>query len=144
MPQLSFLPWLVAFILCIPALLFVLYPVYRPYQRIPAGMPDVLDELDRSVDQATLPSQLENEQAARHALKEVELDYQLGNLAEPDYCSLRERYMRRAFTAHKSILAHEQQLDELIEERLHQIRGEVETPEIDAHNGIMEHDDKAQ
>ena len=72
MPQLSFLPWLVAFILCIPALLFVLYPVYRPYQRIPAGMPDVLDELDRSADQATLPSQLENEQAARHALKEVD------------------------------------------------------------------------
>ncbi len=141
MLQLSLLPWLVALILCVPALLFVLYPVYRPYQRIAGGMPNALDDLDRSADQATLPSQVENEQAARRALKEVELDYQLGNLSGPDYRSLRERYMRRAFTAHKSILAHEQQLDELIEERLRQMRNGREKRAEESHNETTGNDD---
>ena len=137
MPQLSFLPWLVTLILCVPALLFVLYPFYRPYQRIPGRTADALDELDGSGEQATLPSQVENEQAARRALKEVELDYQLGNLAGPDYRSLRERYLRRAFTAHKSILAHEHQLDKLIEERLRHIR------ETESHNETTGNDDES-
>jgi hypothetical protein len=143
MPQMSFLPWLVALILCVPALLFVLYPFYRPYQRISAEIPDSLDELDGSGDQATLPSQVEDEQAARRALKEVELDYQLGNLDGPDYRSLRERYMRRAFTAHKSILAHEQQLDKLIEERLRHMRNGHEKRVEESHKETMENDDES-
>jgi hypothetical protein len=44
----------------------------------------------------------DGEQAARLSLQEVELDYQLGNIAESDYRSLRERYMRRAIIAMKS------------------------------------------
>lgn len=140
MAQLPFLPWLVALILCVPALLFVLHPFYRPYQSLRTGARDADGARGESSDRAA--SQLENEQAARSALKEVELDYQLGNLAEPDYHSLRERYMRRAFTAHKSIQAHEQQLDELIEERLRQMRSEQEGHGIDRHDETMGNDDE--
>ncbi|HEV2582348.1 MAG TPA: hypothetical protein VGT44_15945 [Ktedonobacteraceae bacterium] len=127
MPQLSFLPWLVALILCVPALFIVLYPLYLPYQRMLAGAHPESDE----EHQAALPSQIEHEQAARSALTEVELDYQLGNLAEPDYRSLRERYLLRAYTAHKSIQAHEQQLDAQIEDRLRQMRGTEEYQDRD-------------
>ena len=134
MPHLAFLPWVVALILCAPVLFFVLYPLYSHYShqltRASAGT-------DRQNGTA-LSSQIESEQAARRALKEVELDYQLGNLAEPDYRSLRERYMRRAFSAHKTMQAHEQQLDELIEERLRRMRDEQEargTQEIGEHEG---------
>jgi hypothetical protein len=141
MPLLSLLPWLVALILCVPALLFVLYPFYRPYQRVsaeaPRGGQPGLEHL------AARSSQLENEQAARRALKEVELDYQLGNLAAPDYRSLRERYMRRAFAAHKSIQAREQQLDAIIEERLRHMRDERVVGEAESHNETMGNDDEA-
>ena len=44
----------------------------------------------------------EREQSARSALQEIELDYQLGNIAEEDYNTLRERYVRRALLALKS------------------------------------------
>ncbi len=57
-------------------------------------------------------------------LQEVELDFQLGNLAEGDYRSLHERYMRRAVLATKSHHEHEQELDKKIEERLRTMREE--------------------
>jgi hypothetical protein len=121
-PNLAFLPWLVGLILCAPVLACVLYPLYAPYRHRPASI------AAGAADQqsAALPAQRESEQAARSALTEVELDYQLGNLAEPDYRSLRERYLRRAFSAHKSIQAYEQELDELIEARLRQLREATE------------------
>jgi hypothetical protein len=131
MPQLSFLPWLVALILCVPALFFVLYPLYQPYQRMPQGVHTGAHISPGEEHQAALPSQIEHEQAARSALTEVELDYQLGNLAEPDYRSLRERYLLRAYTAHKSIQAREQQLDAQIEERLRQMRKAEENQDQD-------------
>lgn len=104
------LPWLIGSILAITGLLFMGYPLYERSRRAP------LDE------RLLLASQAENEQAARSALTEVELDYQLGNLAEPDYRTLRERYLRRAFAARKSRLARDDELDALIEERLRQMR----------------------
>lgn len=67
-------------------------------------------------------AQEEREQTARTALQEVELDFQLGNLAEADYRSLRERYMRRVVLAMKSRHDREQELDEAIEEQLRRMR----------------------
>ena len=64
----------------------------------------------------------EREQAARAALHEVELDYQLGNIADADYGALRERYMRRALAALKSRYEREQELDEVIEEELRRLK----------------------
>lgn len=106
---------LVAVLLAVPVLVLVLYPLYRhaPFRvvqkRAAAGL-------------AT--TQAEFEQTARAALKEVELDYQLGNLAEPDYRKLRERYTRRAFAAMKSRQQSEEAIDALIEERLRQLKDE--------------------
>ena len=105
------LPWLVALLLTVLALVFVLYPLYHRFPTEASQQPA-----------ASLSTQFDHEQAARSALKEVELDYQLGNLAEPDYRSLRERYTRRAFAATKSRQFHDDQLDALIEQRLQEIR----------------------
>ena len=103
------LPILVTTLLGTFALAFVLYPLYR---RLP---------LERSqIASLTTPvtSQAESEQTARTALQEVELDFQLGNLAEADYRSLRTLYMRRAALAMKSRQEREQELDEMIDEQL--------------------------
>ena len=70
--------------------------------------------------------QTERERAARAALHEVELDYQLGNITEADYRALRERYMRRALSELKSRYDREQQLDEVIEEQLRRMKEENE------------------
>ena len=85
------------------ALIFVLYPLFRSRSV----------EIARSDVQAVPvegKSAKEREQAARGALQEVELDFQLGNIAETDYRTLRERYMRRALVSLKSRYEHEQAL----------------------------------
>ncbi len=76
----------------------------------------------------------EREQSAKSALQEVELDYQLGNISEEDYNTLRERYVRRALIALKSrhdrgqdVVAvetydHDKELDDLIEEQLRTLK----------------------
>jgi hypothetical protein len=105
------LPIIAAMLLGTFALVFVLYPLYR---RTPLKAPQA----------ASLPAavssqvEAEHEQTARAALQEVELDYQLGNLAETDYHSLRTHYMRQAVLAMKSRHEREQELDEMIEEQL--------------------------
>ncbi|QBD81222.1 hypothetical protein EPA93_36700 [Ktedonosporobacter rubrisoli] len=97
------------------ALAFVLYPLYR---RPSIEAPAVASKIEaRDADEPQ-----EREQAARQALHEVELDYQLGNLSEKDYGVLRERYMRHALVALKSRYDREQELDEMIEEQLKQIK----------------------
>jgi hypothetical protein len=122
---------LVALLLGIVALAFVLYPLYRrtgaqQIREPSAGQwrswrPPVWHPQGMPLQVASL-EQAEREQTARTALQEVELDFQLGNLAEPDYRSLRERYMRRAFLAMKSRQVHEQELDEEIEEQLRHLK----------------------
>ena len=87
----------------------LLYPLYRH------ASPDVVQQ---RASAASATTQGEAEQSARTALKEVELDYQLGNLAAPDYRALRDRYTRRAFAAMKSRQQYEEAIDALIEERL--------------------------
>lgn len=103
---------LVAIGLGLLTLAFVLYPLY---QRIPSS-----GRASTAEDESVLPT--EREQAARAALHEVELDYQLGNISDMDYATLRERYMRRALTALKSRYEHEQELDEVIEAELRRLK----------------------
>jgi hypothetical protein len=114
------LPLLLAVVLGVLALAFVLYPFYR---RAPAnseqqseialfpwigeegegggeGQELVNGHRKEQVEQGAPLS--ESEQAARGALHEIELDYQLGNISEGDYRTLRERYLRRALVALKS------------------------------------------
>ncbi|TMC20282.1 MAG: hypothetical protein E6J34_12955 [Chloroflexi bacterium] len=108
------------------ALVFVLYPLFR---YVPAdgamncaatdGVGNATDGVD-DAQEHTIKSPTEQEQQARAALQEVELDYQLGNIAEPDYRSLRERYMRKALVALKA--RYEQELDAEIEEQLRKLK----------------------
>jgi hypothetical protein len=73
-------------------------------------------------DGATTSSLAERERAARTALHDVEFDYELGNLGEDDYRSLRDRYTRRALAALKSRHDRERTLDEAIEARVRALR----------------------
>src|SRR5690348_9345979 len=100
---------LVSIVLAVLALAFVLYPLVR---RVPTNNKGDADGGGRDglqpsaypnrVTSAPTSSDGEREQGARDALREVELDFQLGNIAEQDYRRLRERYMQRALVALKS------------------------------------------
>ena len=111
------LPICIALLLGSLALAFVLYPIYRRTLFKTAQT----TRLNISVN-----SQADCEQSARLALQEVELDYQLGNLGETDYRSLRTRYMRRAALAMKSRREREQELDAMIEEKLRLLKKQNE------------------
>ena len=99
------------------ALAYVLYPIYS---RASFGTARTT-----SLNVAT-DSQADREQNARLALQEVELDYQLGNLGDADYRSMRSRYMRRAALAMKSRQEREQKIDALIEEKLRLLKEQNE------------------
>jgi hypothetical protein len=103
----------VALVLGLLALAFVLYPLFRHSSVEPASAA-------ATSDAAIAP--VERELAARNALQEVELDFQLGNITEPDYKTLRERYMRRALASLKSRYEREQELDDEIEEQLRHMK----------------------
>ncbi|GCE18078.1 hypothetical protein [Dictyobacter kobayashii] len=114
---------MIATILGLLALAFVLYPLYRsPLQGRLAHQGAQLDEQPP----AEATELMEQEQLARSAIQEVELDYQLGNIEEPDYRSLRERYMRRALTALKSRYEREQEIDDDIEQQLQKLKESYE------------------
>ena len=95
----------VAVMLGIAGLSFVLYPLYLPLlvKVVPTSSTH-----EQTISIATSIS--EREQAARSALHEVELDYQLGNISDEDYNMLRERYVRRALHALKSRYEQDKQL----------------------------------
>ena len=96
---------IVAVMLGVAGLSFVLYPFYLPML--------VKSTSVSSTNEQTLVSDntiSEREQAARSALQEVELDYQLGNISDEDYNILRERYVRRALLALKSRYEQDKQL----------------------------------
>jgi hypothetical protein len=99
------------------ALIFVLYPLFRA-----RSVEVVRSDVQVVPVAGTSAKDKEREQAARGALQEVELDFQLGNIAETDYRALRERYMRRALVSLKSRYEHEQTLDDEIEEQLHRMK----------------------
>ena len=71
----------------------------------------------------------ESEQAARSALYEIELDFQLGNISESDYRTLRERYLQRALVALKSRYDREQELDDEIEAQLQKMKDQNDSVE---------------
>jgi len=112
------------------ALAFVLYPLYQ--KEIPSmnkESPSInRGPTTRRVEHAAsllpgdIAQQADREESARAALQEVEFDFQLGNLGEDDYRSLRERYMRRALSALKSRHDQERELDDAIEEQVRKLR----------------------
>ncbi|SRR6266571_1443153 len=145
------MPILVAILLGVLALAFVLYPLYKwggreqgdqdrgersqggPFQGDRKGRPYYTgsERLRRSSVEmrsdargllATESQQTGREEAARAALREIELDFQLGNIGEAEYRSLHERYMRRALLALKARHDREQEIDEEIEEQLRRMR----------------------
>jgi hypothetical protein len=121
----------IALILGLLALAFVLYPLLRRSEAKSSAdqVAPAQVELREQARAATTEGQ---ETAAKVALQEVELDYQLGNIDEPDYRSMRERYMRRALVALKARYDQEQALDEMIEEQLRSMREQNEEDKDDA------------
>jgi hypothetical protein len=128
---------IIAILLGVAALAFVLYPLYRREAKVSLGTSKseqlkiasvVAGKGDAThLMQTSSEVVAEQEQSARTALQEVEFDYQLGNIEEPDYQELRERYMRRALLALKSRYVREQEIDDEIEVQLHKLK---ETREI--------------
>jgi hypothetical protein len=142
---------MIATVLGALALAFVLYPFYvgrdksrattgdRPYHgRSGAGCdksgPYASHEQGhangRDSEQAAQEAMLsESEQAARSALYEIELDFQLGNISESDYRTMRERYLQRALVALKSRYDREQELDDAIEAQLQKMKDQNDSVE---------------
>lgn len=111
----------VAAILGLVALVYVLYPLYRHPAAQSAAPGSTCKLTDR-------------EQNARQALQEVEFDFQLGNLDEKEYRSLRTRYMNRALVEIKNRRQREQDIDEQIEEDLRRLKeGKSHEVERDGH-----------
>jgi hypothetical protein len=121
-----------AIVLGLSALAFVLYPIYRrKYEELPvhtntANNSQDLKSVGAEKKASTSSSLAEKEQSARSALQEVELDYQLGNIAEPEYQELRERYVQQALVALKSRYEREQEIDAEIEEQLRRMKESYE------------------
>ncbi len=113
----SALTLIVAILLGGFALAYVLYPIYSR---------TALGTARASRMKVAKDSQTDREQNARLALQEVELDYQLGNLGDAEYRSMRSRYMRRAALAMKSRQEREHELDVLIEEKLRLLKEQNE------------------
>ena len=101
------IPLIVAILLGLAALAYVLFPLYRH---------------SATQTTASVPHLSEREQNARQALQEVEFDFQLGNLDENEYHSLRTRYMGRAMLEMKQRQQREQEIDEKIEEQLRMLK----------------------
>ena len=121
---------LLAIGLGIVALTFVLTPLLR---YVPVGTGGKVVQPREDVVPTASSAMTEREQSARSALQEIELDYQLGNISEEDYNTLRERYMRRALVALKSrhdngqdvvdtTYNRDKELDDLIEEQLRTLK----------------------
>jgi hypothetical protein len=102
---------LLAIVLGLLALTYVLYPLYSQTK---TG--STRNHNGSASGEAAVPA--EQEQSARTALQEIELDYQLGNISQEEYRRLRERYVQRALVALKSHYDDEQKLDEEIEAQL--------------------------
>jgi hypothetical protein len=116
----------IAIILGILALAFVLYPLYRRSTGSETVIVPTRPDETSHMDEVEAKELVEHERAARAAIQEVELDYQLGNIEEADYRTLRERYMHRALTALKSRYEREQNIDDDIEEQLQKLKESYE------------------
>ncbi len=124
---------LLALGLGIVALTFVLTPLLR---YVPTKSTGEATQISEDAAPVVSNAMTEREQSARSALQEIELDYQLGNISQEDYNTLRERYMRRALVALKSrhdngqdvavvedtTYDRDKELDDLIEEQLRTLK----------------------
>lgn len=116
----------ISIVLGLAALVYILFPLVHRTSGKSLATPDALPDNDAANTASSLPT--EQEQIARTALQEVEFDYQLGNIAEPDYRALRDRYIHNAVVAMKSRHERDEELDEEIEERLRKMKeGHEET-----------------
>ncbi len=104
------MPLVIAALLGLSGLIIVIYPLLG------------LDHEARGQTPAPASEVAEREASAKEALREVEFDYRLGNLDEPEYLQLRDRYEQRALTALKTRYEQEQALDALIDEQLDGLR----------------------
>lgn len=111
-----------AIVLGLVALIFVLFPLLRHLQGDEQNIVMVINPNEDDI----VSSPEENEQNARIALQDVELDYQLGNIEEPDYRTLREQHMRRALIAFKSRSEHVQKIDQEIEAQVRKLKDNYE------------------
>lgn len=133
---------LLAVLLGLCALAYVLYPVYSYVLETRAGVEQMIaqgtsEAIETSGDSNGMVQSTDREQAARAALQEVELDFQLGNISPTDYNQLRERYTRRALVALKQRYEREQELDATIEEQVRQLR-------IQEKQGQEQHDETTE
>ncbi len=112
------MPLIIAALLGLTAMLIVAYPLLG----LTRGQAETISP--NSLDEVA-----ERERQARQALREVELDYTLGNLDSGDYDALRGRYERRALAALRSRYQREQELDALIERQLDALRADKRAPE---------------
>jgi hypothetical protein len=110
-----------AIVLGLVALIFVGSPFLHHSQGSEQNVLMIINPNEDDVGSSSSSPQ-ESEQAARVALQDVELDYQLGNLEEPDYLALREQHMRHALVALKSRSEHEQKIDQEIETQLRRLK----------------------
>lgn len=108
-----------AILLGLIALLFVLSPLLHHVQMDKQNI--IIASISHEGAVISYPE--ENE---RIMLKDVELDYQLGNLEETDYLMLREQHLQRALIALKARSEHEQKIDQEIEEQLRRMRDKYE------------------
>lgn len=112
----------------IVALTFVLVPLF-------SFLPTKTAQIVPQENTSGVNEVQEREQSARSALQEIELDYQLGNIAQEDYNILRERHMRHALFALKSrydsgqdisdgaeAYEGDKEFDDLIEARLRELK----------------------
>ncbi|HEU0028958.1 MAG TPA: hypothetical protein VFQ25_17765 [Ktedonobacterales bacterium] len=107
-------PLIIAALLGLTAALIVAYPLL--------GLAGGQAETRETSAPSGLSEVAERERQARQALREVELDYTLGNLDSGDYDALRGRYERRALAALRTRYQREQELDALIERQLDALR----------------------
>lgn len=114
-------PLIIAVLLGLTGALVVAYPLLGLMREQAASA--------EAVSQGSLSEVAEREQQARQALREVELDYTLGNLDPGDYDALRGRYERRALAALRTRYQREQELDALIERQLDALRADRRGPE---------------
>jgi hypothetical protein len=111
-----------AIVLGLMALIFVLFPLFRHLQ---GGEQNILMVINPNEDDIVSSGE-ESEQVARVALQDVELDYQLGNIEEPDYRTLREQHMRDALIAFKSRSERVQKIDQEIETQVRRLKDNYE------------------
>ncbi len=101
---------LVTLILCGGAVAYVLLPVVRPRSTtLPAATPEA--DLLR-----------ERQESTYVALRDLDFEYELGNLAPDDYFAMRERYARRAMALLKAVDERERDATAAVEEAVRSLR----------------------